>query len=102
MAESTTTRLALPRWTAAGDTLNRAELDTAFANLEARVPRYANGTLAARPAAAAAYAGTYYTVTDATGGGVLGTTYFCDGATWLTVGSASSVGFAELYLHGGF
>lgn len=103
MAESFTTRLHLPRWTAAGDTLNRAELDGAFSDLEARVPRYGNGTIGARPAAAAAYAGTYYTVTDPAGGGTLGATYFCDGATWVQVGSAgsSSVGYAELFLHGG-
>lgn len=84
MAESFTTRLHLPRWSnSAADTFSRNELDTAMGDLEARVPRYGNGTIALRPAADAAHLGTFYTVTDPAGGGILGATYFCDGALWL-------------------
>lgn len=56
MAESNTTRLSIRRWTADGDTPQRTDFDTSFANLESRVAGWvAPNTLANRPAAAAAY-----------------------------------------------
>lgn len=79
MAESFTTRLGLPRWTAGGDTLNRGELDSAMASLESLVVKYAAGDTAARPAAAASQAGALFvhiTGTEA------GRTEYGDGATW--------------------
>lgn len=55
MAESTTTRMGVPRWTEDTDTPHRTEFDSGFANLEARAAGFLSGTAAARPAAAAAY-----------------------------------------------
>jgi hypothetical protein len=64
VAESITTRLALPRWTAATDTPNRTEFDSAFQNLEERAAGFviwdstddgAGNPTIARPAAAVAY-----------------------------------------------
>lgn len=64
MAESRTTRLNLPRWTAGGDTPNRSEFDDAMVELEARATRFVlwdstgDPDAIPRPAAAAAFANT--------------------------------------------
>lgn len=60
MAETTTDRLLLPRWSAPTDTPSRVEFDTAFANLEARAAGYLEGTTAGRPAASALMARFFY------------------------------------------
>lgn len=88
MAESTTPRLALPRWSADTDTPNRTEFDSGFANLEDRAAGFvhydstavdANGAQTdPRPAAGAAYDRFYaydqgtdllYVCVDTTGAG---------------------------------
>jgi hypothetical protein len=79
MAESLTTRLGLPRWTAQTDTLNRAELDAAMASLEALVPKYAAGVDTARPAAGAGQAGALFVHTSGPRSGAVD---YGDGATW--------------------
>lgn len=104
MSVTATTRFGLPRWSAGTDPLTRAQIDGAMAAIEAEAASYGQGTIAARPAASAANQGLFYTVNDATGGGTLGAVYYCDGATWLGPlggSGSSSVGFAELFLHGG-
>jgi hypothetical protein len=95
VAESTTTRLALPRWTAATDTPNRTEFDSGFQNLEERAAGFllwdstddgAGNPTIARPTAAAAYeaffawdraSGQMTICMDTTGAG---------GWTWVEVG----------------
>jgi hypothetical protein len=58
MAETTSTRLLLRRWSAGTDTFSRAELDTSFANLEDLAAIDKQDTFANRPAAAVR--GTYF------------------------------------------
>jgi hypothetical protein len=64
VALSTTLRLALQRWSAGTDPFTRAQMDTAHANIDDLVAMDQQGTLAARPAAAAANRGLYYFATD--------------------------------------
>jgi hypothetical protein len=47
----------------------------------------AHGAIGARPAASAAMADSFFLITDATGGGVIGTLYYCDGTTWTAYSS---------------
>lgn len=79
MAESTTARFGLRRWSAGTDTPTRTEIDNSFGQIEALgaiiLPP---GTLGARPAAGTA--GRFYFTTDTL-------TLFLDtGAAWQTVG----------------
>lgn len=61
MAESSTPRLDLPRWTADTDTPNRVEFDRAFERLEERAAGFLAGPIATtRPAAGAAVARFYH------------------------------------------
>lgn len=83
MAVTATPRFALPQWGAGTDPFTRAQMNAAFAALEASGARYGKGTITARPAASAANEGLLYVVTSATGGGVVGSMYFCDGAAWI-------------------
>lgn len=53
MAEFTTARLDLPRWTEPTDTPNRTEFDAAFASLEAAAAGFLEGPVAERPVASA-------------------------------------------------
>lgn len=94
MAESTTTRLALPRWTAGGDTLNRVELDTAMANLEDRAAIDVQGTLAARPAPGVR--GRYYFADDEPPAGVL---YRDTGTAWHRVAAIDTTTLGALVRH---
>lgn len=84
MAKSLSARFGLQRWSADSDTQQRSEFDNDAAQLELYAAKAGHGTIGARPAAAAAWADGYWLITDATGGGVLGTLYVCDGATWTT------------------
>lgn len=86
MAESTTDRLGLPRWTAASDTLNRAELDGAMASLEGVAAGFLHGLAADRPTAAAPLDRFAYYSRD---GGSEG-----DGALHLCVDTTGSGGWA--------
>lgn len=88
MAETRTARLNLPQWGAGTDGPSRDDFNNAFADLESRVPRYGQGTLAARPAAAAAYAGTFYLVTGDLAPGVNNNVlWYCTGSAWVRIGS---------------
>src|SRR4051812_7943668 len=49
MAESTTTRAQVHRWSAESDTPSRDEFDTSFGNIELFMVGYQRGTLALRP-----------------------------------------------------
>lgn len=91
MAVELTTRLRIPRWPLGTDPYLRSQRNATADELEARVALYGSGTLAARPAPAAANAGTYYTVTDPTGGGTVGALYYSDGTKWTEAGGASAV-----------
>lgn len=102
MAVTLTPRLRIPRWPLGSDPFTRAQRNTTADELEARVALYGQGTLGARPAATAEYAGTYYTVTDPAGGGRLGALYYCTGTAWLELNPAVAGGFAEQFLHGGY
>lgn len=79
MAETTTTRLSLRRWSAGTDTPSRAEFDTNFANLETLTAIDKQGTFASRPAAGVV--GTYYWDTT--------NTYLWrdTGSAWFNIGS---------------
>src|SRR5688500_325837 len=78
-------RTGLPDWTAGTDPLTRVQLDDGFASVEDLMALDAQGTLAARPLAAAANRGLYYYATD---NGLL---YRSDGATWVNVTFADMV-----------
>jgi hypothetical protein len=82
MARSLTSRLGLQRWSADSDTQQRSDFDNDNAQLESLVAKAAHGAIGARPASSAAMADSFYLITDATGGGVIGTLYYCDGTTW--------------------
>lgn len=89
MAVTTTTRMGLTRWGAAGDPFTRAHMDASHAALETSAGGFLSGTYAARPAAAAAYDRFFYLVTG--GGTNSGKLYFCDGAAWTDVASLVTV-----------
>jgi hypothetical protein len=102
MAVTPTLRLLLNTWTAGTDAFTRAQRNADAARLEAVVPMYGQGTIGARPAATAANAGTFYTVTDATGGGILGAFYYCQGAAgWLYLNPPTAGGLVNAFLFGG-
>jgi hypothetical protein len=75
----------MQRWSADSDTQQRSEFDNDAAQVEALAAKIGNGTITDRPAASAAWANGFWAITDATGGGVVGTIYYCDGTTWTTV-----------------
>lgn len=91
MAKSLTARFGLQRWSADADTQARSEFDNDNAQLEAKAAMFGQGTLAAKGAASAANAGTFWTITDAAGGGVLNDLWYSTGAAWIHVGTASFV-----------
>lgn len=93
MAKSLSTRFGLQRWSADSDTQQRSEFDNDAAQLELYAAKTGHGTIGARPAASAAWADAFWLITDATGGGVLGTLYYCDGTTW-TIFAPRSQGLA--------
>lgn len=80
MAVTTTSRLGVTRWSAGTDPFTRAQMDATMAAIEGKAAGFLRGTIAARPAAAAANIGFLYEATDE--GGRL---YWSTGATWLTV-----------------
>jgi hypothetical protein len=91
VAKSLTARLGLQRWSADSDTQSRSEFDNDAAQLESLVAKAAHGAIGARPAAAAAWADSFFLITDATGGGTVGMLYYCDGATWTPFHSTALV-----------
>lgn len=82
MAESTTTRVAVHRWTADSDTPNRSDFDDSFANIESKVAIYAEGAIGSRPAA-----GVHGKFWASTSGSDSGTLYYDNGTAWVVVGS---------------
>jgi hypothetical protein len=100
MAESTTTRMGLRRWSADTDTPSRDEFDGGHATLEQLAVGYTAGTLALRPAPG--LEGWLYYVDS---GASVGKFYYDTGAAWLLINpdwglvgdiSASAVGDTAL------
>lgn len=91
MAESTTTRLALPRWSADSDTPNRSEFDAAFASLEAKAAGWLTGTLAARPAAAAANDSFVYEVSGDGTSSNNGRLFWSTGGDWIELARVTAL-----------
>lgn len=91
MARTRTPRLNLWRWSAEGDVQTRTDFDDTAAELEARVAKFGQGTLAGKGAAGAANAGTFWAITDAAGGGVLGDVYYSNGAAWSLVATIDTL-----------
>lgn len=91
MARTRSLRFNLWRWSDDADFQTRADFDDSAAEIEARGAKYGQGTLAAKGAAGAANVGTFWRITDAAGGGVLGDVYYSDGATWDLVATADTV-----------
>jgi microcystin-dependent protein len=85
MAETRTTRFAIPQWSAGTDSGSRADFNEAFLQVETLGALYKQGTLAARPAAAAANQGMFYMINGDTAllNGLL---WYSNGATWILVG----------------
>lgn len=92
MARSRTSRFNLWRWSSDADTQQRSDFDDISAEIEARGAKASHGAIGARPTADASNRDSFFLVTDATGGGVVGTLYYCDGATWTKFASDSFVG----------
>lgn len=86
MAVTTTTRMGLTRWSSDGDPFTRVQLDTSASALETKAAGFLSGTLAARPAAAAAYDRYFYLGTD---DAIL---YYCNGAAWFSVNAFATAG----------
>lgn len=85
MAETRTTRMGLPQWSAGTDQPSRADFNEAFLALEEKAARFAQGIFSARPAAGVQ--GRFYTVVgdgDATKNGLM---FYDTGAAWISVGS---------------
>lgn len=82
MTVSTGPRTGVTRWSAGSDPVTRAQFDASHAALEAGAVMATMGTLAARPAASAANAKTFYQ--DETG--IL---YWSNGTTWVAVGAGT-------------
>ena len=82
MAKTTSPRLSLTRWSAGTDTIARTDFDGDHADLEAVVMMYAQGTLAARPAAGTE--GRIYTVVGDATASNNGRQYYDTGSTWVT------------------
>lgn len=93
MAVTTTTRFGVTRWSAGGDPFTRAQMDASHAAMESKGAMYARGTIAARPAAAAANVGMLYEATDQGG-----TLYWSTGAAWLPVAAPPLVPFPGAYI----
>lgn len=94
MAKSLTARLGLQRWSADTDTQERAEFDSAHAKLDDLAAMDMQGTLANRPAAAAANRGLYYFVIGDATAANNDRFYRSTGAAWVEVGSAA---YASLF-----
>jgi hypothetical protein len=90
MAESTTPRFGLHRWSAGTDSPSRAEFDSSFANIEARGAIYAQGTRAARPAPGVP--GRTYTVVGDPDPVQNGLQFYDDGTAWSATTDNSSDG----------
>jgi len=82
MAVTSSTRLGITLWTDGADAFNRDQMSSSHNAMEAVVAGFQQGT--SRPAAAIALKGFFYhnESTDITS--------YCDGATWLDLGSFSS------------
>ncbi|MCU1588789.1 MAG: hypothetical protein JWP11_45 [Frankiales bacterium] len=85
MSITQTPRFGIDRAGAGTDPFGRGQLLDFIDNVESTAARSLHGAIGDRPAAAAAEVDTFFTVTDAAGGGVVGTVYYCTGATWLQV-----------------
>lgn len=85
MAETTTTRLSLRRWSAGTDTPSRSEFDTNFANIESLSAIYGQGTRSARPAAGTA--GRFYEVVGDATAENNGLVFYDNGSAWVLVGA---------------
>jgi microcystin-dependent protein len=105
MAETTTTRLGLHRWSANTDTVDRTEFESSLAQLEALSAIFLEGTRAARPAPGVT--GRFYKVKGDTAL-LNGMVFYDDGVAWTVVGSnvedaivrASAVGTIPLVAKG--
>lgn len=90
MAASQTTRLNIYTWSAGNDPFTRDQLDESHAELESRVAVFFSGTIAARPAAAAANNRGFYLATDEnTPYGIL---YYSNGTSWTSVNTFGTPG----------
>lgn len=81
MAETTSARFGLRRWSASTDTPSRAEIDGNFGAIETLGAQYAQGTFALRPAPA--IAGRFYWDTTNS------TMWFDTGAAWVSAGGST-------------
>lgn len=75
-------RFGLQRWSNDADTQQRSEFDNDNGQIDALAVKGGHGTIGARPAPTAEWADGLWLITDAAGGGVVGTLYYCDGAAW--------------------
>lgn len=89
MAETTTTRFGLNRWSADTDTVSRPEIDGAFGAIEALGMIYRQGALSARPAPGKA--GTIWTNVGDPNAAINGWQYYDDGTAWTPLGLARGV-----------
>lgn len=90
MAASQTTRLNIYTWSAGNDPFTRDQLDESHTELESRVAVFFSGTIAARPAAAAANNRGFYLATDEnTPYGIL---YYSNGTSWTSVNTFGTPG----------
>lgn len=91
MARTRSPRFNLWRWSSDADVQQRTDFDDDNAEIEARGAKFGQGTLAGKGAAAAGNAGTFWTITDAAGGGVLGDVYYSSGAAWALVATLDTL-----------
>lgn len=88
MTVTSSPRLAITRWSADADPLQRTQMDTSHANLDDLTAIDMQGTLAARPAAS--IRGRYYFATDANSGA--GGYYRDTGSAWKEITLADVLG----------
>lgn len=85
MAVTSTTRFALPQWSAGSDPpVTRAQMNALLASIEAKAAGYLEDTAANRPAAGAANKGFLFRATDT------GALSVSTGSTWVTVPSGAT------------
>jgi hypothetical protein len=89
MAITASPRLGITRWSVDADTVSRAQFDGDHGRLDDLVALDMQGTLAARPAAAAANRGLYYMVADGTDAANDGRLYRSTGAAWVEIQNAA-------------
>jgi hypothetical protein len=87
MAKTAGPRLGLTRWSAGTDPVARTDFDGDNADLDSKVMMYAQGTLAARPAAGTPGGGKIYTVVGDGTAEHNRKQFYDNGSTWIAAGS---------------